>query len=111
MIVTLLEGSRVARKTHRCWHCYRPIVPGQRYGFGTFKYDDVYTLKYHQDCRDAAWAHYQDISYDDYGEGFPPLLDDIQNGDGQIEIDALRGRFPHVACRLEFRDQIRWTVR
>ncbi len=106
-IETLDTGTRIARKEHQCWDCYRPIVKGTEYGFGTFKYDDVYTLKYHLDCKEAAWDHFDRTGYDCFDEGYPPLLDNIMDMDGQHDIDALRGRFPHVACRLEFHSQKR----
>lgn len=105
MITTLNEGTRKARKQHRCWHCYRPIAKGTEYGFATFKYDYVYTLKYHIDCQKAAWWHFARSRYCPDNDGYPPLADDIHGGDGQHDIDALRGFFPHVACRLEFSSQ------
>jgi hypothetical protein len=104
MIETLNRGTRKARKPHQCYDCYRMIATGEVYEFGTFKYDDVYTLKQHSDCM-AASAHYikfHGIYYDHY-EGIQPLADMISDG-GESETDyaMLRGHFPHVVCRLEF---------
>lgn len=109
-IEILGHGTRKARKEHQCWNCYRPIEKGTEYNYGTFKYDDVYTIKSHKDCQDAASYHFQDYSYYDFCDGYPPLLDHINDGEGQIDIDALRGHFPHVACRLEFHSQKRETA-
>jgi len=115
MIETLNRGTRKARKPHQCYDCYRMIVPGEAYAFGTFKYDDVYTLKHHLDCM-AASAHYikfHNISYD-HDDGIQPLADMISDG-GEHESDhaMLRGYFPHVVCRLELNNQmseIRWEA-
>ena len=98
MIEILDWGTRKARKPHQCYNCYRMIASGDVYEFGTYKYDDVYTLKHHPDCM-AASAHYikfHGIHYDHY-EGIQPLADMISDG-GERDIDysMLRGYFPHV---------------
>tara|TARA_R110002126_G_scaffold16615_1_gene66274 strand:+ start:2809 stop:3174 length:366 start_codon:yes stop_codon:yes gene_type:complete len=108
MIETLDRGTRKARKPHQCYDCYRMIAPGEVYEFGTFKYDDVYTLKHHPDCM-AASAHYIKFhgTYYDHYEGIQPLADMISDG-GEFKLDhaMLRGHFPHVVCRLELSDQL-----
>lgn len=110
MLTILAEGTRRARKRHQCFQCYRPIEPGTEYNFFTGKYDYIYTLAMHKDCDDAAafYCKKAGISTWDYGEGYPPLFDMMQDG-GEVELDIalIRGHFPHVACRLEFLDQIR----
>jgi hypothetical protein len=103
MIETLDTGTRKARKAHQCYDCYRMIAPGEVYEFGTFKYDDVYTLKYHPDCRSAS-AHYIKFHgiYYNHDEGIQPLADMISDsGESETDYAMLRGHFPHVVCRLE----------
>jgi len=111
-VVVLNQGTRKARKEHQCFHCYRPIARGETYEFSTNKCDHVYTLATHLDCQKAAiyyMYHVVQYSYLGWDEGYPPLLDQIMEMDGQRNIDTLRGRFPHVACRLEFHAQMRKT--
>lgn len=108
MIEILSCGTRKARKLHQCFHCYRPIPKGEVYGFSTNKYDHVYTLCYHLDCQDACdfYMKEMDVSPWDHDEGYPPLADQISDA-GEFEADhnMLRGRFPHVVCRLELHEQ------
>jgi hypothetical protein len=111
MTVILLDsGTRKARKTHQCFHCYRPIPRGEEYSFSTCKHDHVYTLAMHTDCLKASdfflgtTFNAHSFNLDD---GYPPLMDMVWDNDGQHDIDALRGHFPHVACRLEFHAQKR----
>jgi len=109
-VVVLNQGTRKALKEHQCFHCYRPITRGEIYEFSTNKCDYVYTLATHPDCQKAALYYMDHVVQDsswDWDEGYPPLLDQIMDMDGQRDIDALRGRFPHVACRLEFHAQMR----
>ena len=108
-IKILGQGLRVARKQHRCFDCYRPIRKGESYHFGTYKYDDVYTLHHHIDCRAASdfYQKFHGLKYNDFDDGIPPLSDMISDG-GEREIDhaTLRGHFPHVVCRMEYTDQM-----
>lgn len=108
MNVQLLnEGTRKARKQHQCFHCYRPIWPGETYLFTTCKYDHVYTLAMHPDCS-AASAYYQKfcgLKFWDYDAGIPPLADQMRDGDFDLDCAALRGHFPHVITRMEFSEQ------
>ena len=109
--ILLDSGTRKARKAHQCFHCYRPIRRGEDYSFSTCKGDGrVYTLAMHPDCMTAAYFFIDTILNahpNDWDEGYPPLMDMVCDNDGQYDIDALRGRFPHVACRLEFCKQKR----
>lgn len=68
-------------------------------------YDDVYTLWYHRDCRRASGWYLRHISPVLDGDGVPPLREMIWGGDGQHELDRLRGHFPHVVTRIEFWEQ------
>lgn len=109
-ITILSEGTRKARKHHQCYECYRSIGPGQVYEYQTCKYDYVYTLKFHKDCRAASleYCRVNRISpWDfDFG-GYPPLADIISDGgEFKTDVDAMRGKFPHVACRLELTEQL-----
>ena len=109
--VTLIDhGVRRARTSHQCFDCYRTIAPSTEYEFQVCTMDGrAYTLHQHQDCSAASTdyrraAGLRDWDFDD---GIPPLADIITDG-GQFEIDVagIRGRFPHVACRLEMNEQV-----
>lgn len=107
-IQELHRGQRKARKRHQCFDCYRDIVPGTVYNFGTFKMDYVYTIKQHTDCAAASdfYRKFHDLDYDCY-DGIGPLADTISDGgEYKIDFDMLRGRFPHVVCRLELNEQM-----
>lgn len=107
MIVVLQEGTRRAKKAHQCFHCYRMIEPGARYGYQTNKYDFVYTLRWHIDCEEMA-EKVRDPSdhYDD--EGWGPLRDDlVYSGEYPECLEDWRGEYPHVVCRMELTDQLR----
>jgi len=81
----LTEGIRTARKKHQCFDCYRPIYPRERYKFTTCTMDGS----------------------SDFDDGFPPLADMIDNcGEFEADMALLRGRFPHVVCRMEFTQKI-----
>jgi hypothetical protein len=52
-------------------------------------------------------AKYRDQYYYD-DEGWGPLRDDlVESGQYDKELDAWRGDFPHVVCRMELTDQLR----
>jgi hypothetical protein len=106
MVTLISEGTRKARKPRQCFHCYRTIPAGETYGFQTCKYDSVYTLSWHLDCEEMAREYRDPYSYAD--EGWGPLRDDlVGSGQYQDELDAFRGQFPHVVCRMELTDQLR----
>ena len=108
--VRLLDsGVRKARRPHQCFDCYRTIPVGEVYAFSTCKYDHVYTIFQHIDCRDAS-DHYRAIAglrdYD-FDDGIPPLADIIRDGgEFRTDVDGLRGHYPHVACRLDLNEQM-----
>ena len=109
MIITIAEGTRKARKAHRCFHCCRDITTREVHGFQTNKYDDhVYTLRWHSDC-EALAAKCRRLSehyYDD--EGWPGLREDwCDSGEYYNECNAWRGFYPHVIARMELSDQLR----
>lgn len=109
-VISLASGERRARKPHQCFDCYRTIPKGEVYDFQTCKYDHVYTIRQHKDCRAASefYRSANDIfSWDFDAEGIPPLADMISDG-GEFEADMelLRGHFPHVVCRLELNRQL-----
>jgi hypothetical protein len=104
----LSQGTRKARKVHRCFHCCRDIAPGTVYGFQTNKYEDVYTIAWHLDCEELA-AECRALSggyYDD--EGWQGLREEwCANGEYYTECDYWRGFYPHVIARMELSDQLR----
>ncbi len=106
MTTTLADGTRRARKAHRCFHCCRDIALGETYGFQTNKYDYVYTIAFHLDCEELAAKcrvlsdHYHD------DEGWPGLREEwCESGEYYAECDNWRGFYPHVIARLELTDQ------
>lgn len=106
-IITLADGSRVARKPHQCFHCYRMIASGETYGFQTNKYDYVYTIHYHLDC-EACASEYRDMIDGYWDEGWGPLRDMwLDSGEYDAECATWRGHYPHVVARMELTDQLR----
>lgn len=109
----LAAGTRIARKHHQCFECYRYIAPGEKYGFQNNVYDGrAYTLKYHLDCAECAseWRKAGSAYYDD--EGYGPLRDEwLEGGEYKSECDNWRGFYPHVVARMELTDQIRGSRR
>jgi hypothetical protein len=107
--ISLASGERKARKAHQCFDCYRTIPKGEVYDFQTCKYDHVYTIRQHKDCRAASefYRKFMGFASWDFDDGIPPLADMISDG-GEFESDMelLRGRFPHVVCRLELNQQL-----
>lgn len=99
-----------ARKPHICDACYRAIPAGVEYyrSFGVHE-GDTYTFKAHADCvrssNDFA-AEVCRIGGADYSEDVSSqLVYELENlalPHVQQVLDALRGRWPHVVCRLEY---------
>lgn len=109
MIEELNRGRVKGRKAHQCFDCYRMIPRGVEHDFATFKYDDIYTLRWHDDCKKAAdfYLKFHDLRFNDFDDGFPPLADMISDmGERDTDYATLRGHFPHVVCRLELNDQL-----
>jgi hypothetical protein len=90
------------RRDHRCYDCGHVISAGSSCWSETLRYDSVYTLWYHEDCRRASEHFCRTADWHDFGEGVPPLREMIWDGGDQVELDALRGYFPHVVTRIEF---------
>jgi len=89
------------RKHHRCYNCSGTIAPGVIHDKATLKYDHVYTLRSHIDCQSAADEYISHGYAPDYYDGVPPLHEMIADGEGQNDLDAMRGHWPHVVCRIE----------
>ena len=108
MTQVLYQGTRKARVLHKCFHCYRKIGHGQRYGYQNNKYDgSVYTLRWHMDCEELANECRDLGDRYDMDEGFGPLRDEWCNsGEYHNMIAAWRGQYPHVICRMELTDQL-----
>ena len=106
--MTTLLGNYTyrARKQHRCWNCGGTIAPGTTYVQHACVNDgQAYRLKMHVDCEKAAQIFYADNVWD-FPDGWPPMLDYLQEesrDERKHFFDRLRGHFPHVVCRLEFR--------
>ena len=93
------ETKPIARKSHRCENCGHMIPKGTRY-LRQFCVDggDVWSWVTHQDCMDAA-RYLAKLDDHDCYEGIPPIRD--YEGNSGVFPDYIRGRFPHVICRLE----------
>lgn len=103
-------GERKGRKDRQCFDCYRPIRKGQMHRFSTCAYEgSVYTLRQHIDCHKASdfYRKFHGLRDCDFDiDGIPPLADMISDaGEHKLDHAMLRGRFPHVVCRLEYSDQ------
>lgn len=97
------SGERTARKAYQCFDCYRAIPKGTRHRYFIGKEDgSVYTLRMHIDCSKAS-AEWVSNGYEgDYYDGVPPLHDMIaESGQWELEMDMMRGHYPHVVARLE----------
>ena len=114
MTQVLQQGTRKARVHHQCYHCYRHIGTGERYGYQNNVQDgSAYTLRWHLDCEELA-EKCRTLSGENYygsDEGWGPLRDDwMDSGEYQSLISEYRGVYPHVICRMEFTDQLRGDV-
>ena len=106
----LRQGSIKTRKPHRCFDCGAVIPPKTEVYSGTYKLDDVYTLYHHTDCLAASeyYRKFHGLKWYDFDDGIPPLFTMIDNaGEWAIDYNHLRGRFPHVVCRMELPKQKR----
>ena len=104
MGLLISETTQAARRSHRCGECRCTIPRGTKYK-RQFVRDggDVWTWKMHIDCAEA--SDYQFRVYGgDYYDGRTALVD-YENDTGEFP-DWLRGRWPHVVCRLELRKQL-----
>lgn len=96
-----------SRKPRVCECCQSAIPAGQRHTLAVGVWEgDFYHARLHSDC----WAAREDFCdlLDPDGDG---LQFDIGNAlcevggvsDVQATLDAVRGKFPHVVARFEFR--------
>lgn len=104
------EGVRVNRKPHRCFDCYKIIPKGSPHKFQSCAYEGrAYTIRQHVDCAEASEFYRKFHGLRDWDfdiDGIPPLADMISDaGEHESDFSMLRGRFPHVTCRIEFRYQ------
>lgn len=104
----IVEDRPVARKSHWCYDCRCEIPKGTQHVKTSVKNEDeFYSLRHHSDCYEASKHYLSSWSPWDLEDGVPPLVDAIMDsGDGQADLDRLRGRFPHVVCRIELADQL-----
>jgi hypothetical protein len=103
MIWTIRSGMVTTRKPHRCYDCGHVIPKGTRCWSETLEDGHIYGLWYHEDCRRASAQYCKsnpDPAYD--YDGVPPLREMVWGGGDQVELDAMRGHFPHVVTRIEF---------
>ena len=109
MVELLTEGTIKARNHHRCYDCAGWITPGEIYHQQICVNDgSAYRIRQHSDCRamsDAVVASGYRLDYDD---GIPPLH---ENDEATQCLDAWRGHYPHVVCRIEYRQQVQDLLR
>lgn len=87
------------RKPHHCDYCGRTIphgAPSVRI-VGTF--DGFFSARGHVDCVEM-WHE----AFSSYADGDDEMAFDLLEAIGgeQCELDAWRGHYPHVVCRIEF---------
>ena len=116
MSPTIISDYQVkGRKVHRCFCCGGDIVKGEKHRKCTLKYDDVYSLRTHNDCEAASdfLMKFHGMSYWHFDDGIPPLVE-MMDGGFQEDCNTLRGHFPHVVARLELAHElaeIKWQNR
>ena len=99
------EETPVARVAHRCDECHHTIPRGVRYKRQFVKDGgDTWNWKMHTDCDEASDYQFR-LDGGDYYDGRSPLID-YEEDTGEFP-DWLRGRWPHVVCRLEYWQQKR----
>lgn len=97
---------KAIRKARPCEHCGATIPVGApALSLANFWDGQFNSATVHPDCRAFWHAVYYDFAGDDgmdwrLGEVFS---DAITGWEAQQELNAWRGQFPHVVCRLEFR--------
>lgn len=102
MVDLLTESTPRAAKPHLCYDCGRTIAKGERHSLSVCRNDgSVYRLRSHEDCRAAALDYISHGYPPDYEDGVDPLAEMIAAGGGQDDLDAMRGDWPHVVCRIE----------
>jgi hypothetical protein len=102
MVEVLASSTPRAAKPHRYYYCGEMIAKGERHNANACREDGaVYTIRSHTDCHAAALEYISEGYGPDYEDGVPPLYEMIENGDGQYDLDRMRGHWPHVVCRIE----------
>lgn len=97
------------RKSHRCAHCGSTIPAGVSHLVNSGIWEgQFYSDRLHHDCA-ALWTELF-RTYGDWDDGMPMDLAEVIGQDEtrdfvQQEMDAWRGQYPHVICRLELRWQ------
>lgn len=89
-----------ARKTHICDECGRTIPKGTLHHVQSGIQDGYpYRWRVHSDCAELYWEMNGNLFH--YDEACP--LAEF----GLSEFIHLRGKYPHVICRFELRQQLR----
>lgn len=103
MIDLVTKSTRRAAQPHLCWECGQMIDRGEKHLVCVWRNDgSAYRLQSHKDCHEAAQEYIGRLDPVDGDDGVPPLYEAIAEGDGQGDLDAMRGHWPHVVCRIEF---------
>jgi hypothetical protein len=99
-----------AAKPHRCLCCESTIPKGWVYARCAGVWDgDFFSYPAHADCR-AIYSDLRDeLGADEMSAHLTQELSEYHYTEAQGTLDALRGRYPHVVCRIEFtlRDWLR----
>lgn len=88
-----------ARKVHVCDECRMGIPKGTLHHVQSgIQEGHPYRWRVHSDCAEMYW----EVNKDNFQSWFAaPLLDY-----GVADLEYLRGKYPHVICRMELRDQL-----
>lgn len=110
MIKHLLTRHPVARKTHQCWECTRPIERGSLYRVDHMVYEGrAYSIKAHVECAEAGMALATDWGIQD--EGRDRLIEEITASGEPLDAfdlpDVVRCRLESAIAEGEARDEAR----
>ena len=110
MIKHLLTHYPVARKTHQCWECTRPIERGSLYRVDHMvESGRAYSIKAHVECADAGMTLAMD--WGEPEEGRASLLEDIESSGEPLWAfdlpDVVRRRLEDAIAEGEARDEAR----
>ena len=101
--------TKKCRKSHRCEYCGGTIPAGSPSINVAGHWDgDFYSARGHTDCV-AMWND----AYKFYADEYEGMVFDLHEAIGdciggdeyQAELNGWRGKYPHVVCRLELRQQ------
>jgi hypothetical protein len=95
--------NHTAAKPHRCECCNRTIPKGAVYTKAAGVWEgSFWSSSAHADCHLSYWAIREAMGADEMSSGY---IEELMGGgrhDARNILDLVRGKFPHVVCRIEF---------